>query len=367
LPFASVLAEDAAIISGYTISEETPPEIPFDEGEMAAMEGVTDIGLSMALHHLGIDPGTSEYNDITSAVDEFWDALEPQEAEIEYETFAVMYLPCMMYMVTPTHGMAIRLPPGESVAQMEAWDKTTHEAFSMDLNRKLSATSGVTGSGWSSGVNMTAQEGTDTLIGYDVQEYSFEYEGGMGASAGASNNGQGGILGGMGASVSVTNDGTAWVSEEVTGMDIIKSFYENFGNEIAAEQGETSFYGGMMKNLVGLLQHGLPLHTIQTTTSKVGSRTMSSGTTETWVTNATVISRNTQMCAVSTIPEGYNITQMGAPEEGCDCSCAAFERMQKMGSNRNRNGDPTPEETAMAMCMMECGSQFMSCAMNMNR
>ena len=77
--------------------------------------------------------------------------------------------------------------------------------------------------------------------------------------------------------VSVDNRGSAWVSDEVAGIDIVRSFYQNFATQIAAGQGEGSFYGGMMRNMVGMLQHGMPLYTKQTTQSRVAGKAMGSG------------------------------------------------------------------------------------------
>jgi hypothetical protein len=142
-----------------------------------------------------------------------------------------------------------------------------------------------------------------------------------------------------------------------------------------------------------MLQHGLPLYSHQTTQSKVAGRTMSSGTSEHWVTGASVISRDVAECSVTTIPEGTEITYIGANgtvsttgfdgsngsgaqggqpsgtvnqvEEGCDCSCEGFRKFQEMGEKGGADSDSA--NMAMAMCMMECRSQYMSCAMQMSR
>lgn len=373
LAATTVVAEEAAMISGYTISSEDPPKLPYDAAELAGVAGAADIGLSMALYHLGIDPGSSEYNDITGAVDKFFDSSRPQDREIKRESYVITYLPCMMWMATPTHSTAIRLPPGESQANMEIVDRNTREAFAIELNRESTATSAATGSDWSSGINMTPRSGRESLLGFDTREYSFESGGGLGNQGRAATSpqdiGSSASGSGLGAMVSVNNSGTAWVAEDVPGMDIVMDFYETFSREISAEQGDSSFFGGMIKNLVGMFQHGMPLHIVQSTQSKVLGKTQMSGTSESWVTSVGVYSRDIEQCSATTIPEGYEVTQMGsvAGSPPCDCSCEAFARLQQMGKKSKGKGKSDPADTAMAMCMSQCMSEFMACAMKGGR
>jgi len=397
-PATAALAEDAALITGYSISSEKPREIPYDEATMEGLENVADLGLSMALHRLGIDPGSSEYNDITSAVNEFWESAQPQEQEVERSDHIIVYLSCMMEMSTPTQSMAIRLPPGESIAYMESYDSSTGEGFVMELNRELDKTSALTGAGWNSGINMTPTGTSESYIGYEAEVYTFEYSGGLGNKGGVASSpeaaaSQGGLAG-IASMVSVTNSGTAWVSDEVPGVDIVRTFYENFSNTISAGQDSESFYGGLMKSMVGMLQYGMPLHTSQTTQSKIMGQTRMAGQSESWVTSADVISWDPGRCSQTIIPDDVEVTQIntgalpgsggpggeggsdpgsgsgsnpgGSPggsvgevEQACDCSCEAMMKLQDPDT-------PDEEKQAMAMCIMECASQFMACAMNAN-
>ncbi len=372
LASAPALAEDAALITGYSISSEKPPELNVNQDALAHMEHLTDIGLGVALDTLGILPGSDEFQDITQAVEDFFNSARPQDREVEFQSHAILYLPCMMYMVTPTSAMSIRMPPGQETAFMEVYDSTSDDgAFVIELNRDLTATAAVTGQGWESGIQMTPAGGSEELLGYAAKEYNFRYTGGLGGMASA-DGGPGGRptmagLGGLASKITVTTQGTAWVSDDVPGTDIVRSFYQNFSSQISSSQGENSFYGGMMKNMVGMLRHGMPLHTRQKTESKIAGRTQIAGESESWVTGARVISRDTAMCSSSIIPEGVEVMQMGAPSGGggCDCSCEAFSHLQEMGNSRGGSSDP--EAQAMASCMMECASEFMSCAMQMAR
>lgn len=400
LTAAPSVAEKAVFVTGYSINTDKPPELP---AEYAGLTDAADIGLSMGLNYFGFDPGTREYADIMQAVDEFYDAVRPQDRQTQRGSFSALYQTCMLRYAMPPRIMAIRLPPAGAYAYMEGYDWSTHEGFSVELARDLDATRQASGEGWNSGLTMSATGATDTMLGYDVAEYSFRSRGGLGNAGQAISSPQQSGAGGIASMVSVNVSGTAWVSDDVDGIGIVQTFYGNLADQVVAGQGANSFYGGLMRNMAGLLQRGLPLHISQSTKSSVAGQTMMSGTSESWVTHVAVIDRKAE-CATSTIPadEDYEITHIAAsgmpggsgggagagPGAGagvgagtagaqggsaqggqlnqpCDCSCAAFERLQQEG--KNRKGDGGPEDQAMAMCMAQCMRQFMACAMQGNR
>lgn len=399
-PFAALpaIADDAVFVTGYTISSETPPEIPYTDDQLAMFGQAADIALSVAMHKLGIDPGTQEYDDIIGAVDEFLNDIRPEDRGAERRSFSALYQSCRMIFSSPPQIMSIRMPPGGSLAFMEGYDWATREGFSLELNRDLSATQPAVGQGWSAGLDMQATGATDTMLGYDVEEYTFASDGGLGNLGQAATSPQQATgNAGLASMVSLKTSGRAWVSDEIEGLDVIRQFYTDFANQIAASQGQNSFYGGLMKNLVGQLQHGLPLYTYQKTESKVLGKTMMAGESESWVTSVRPFDRDEDECGQTVLPppeEGYDITRIGAPmpAEGsgaaggapgsgsaqgtagapgsgqggqvaqpCDCSCEAFEKLQEMGDRGK--GDGSPEDQAMAMCMMQCMQPFMACAM----
>ncbi len=263
-PAASLpaFAEEAVFVTGYTLSSETPPEFPVSPDEMAMFGQAADIGLSMAMHKLGIDPGTQEYEDITGAVDEFFDGIRPQDRTTERTSFSALYQSCRMIFSAPPNIMSIRLPPGSSMAYMEGYDWSKREGFSVELNRDLSATQPALGAGWTGGMNMSATGATDTMLGYEVQEYTFDSDGGLGNQGQAATSVQQAAgPGGLASMVSVSTSGRAWVTDEIEGWELIRTFYENLASQIASSQGQNSFYGGLMKDLVVQLEHGLPRYT----------------------------------------------------------------------------------------------------------
>jgi len=363
-----VMADEAAVYSGLMISSEPTPALPANAAALAGLGRVDDPELALALHHLGYDPDTEEYAEITGAVGEFLGAGQLQSSGVEAQDFIMMYQPCMMRMVTATSSMVIRMPPDSGVALMETWDSAEREGFVLELERKSGSSPGASDDGEDFGVRMTPTGATDTLIGYDAEEYAFE-------SSGT----QGGAMAGM---ATVKTTGTTWIGEEVTGEDIVGEFYENFSNQIGNGQGDNSVFGGMIRNIVGMLQHGIPLHTVQTTQSNVRGMNSRTGRSESWISGTFIMARDDEECSATTIPEGFSVTQMdsammgaamgagagspGTTGNACDCSCEAFEKMQAMGQGGNVDGSD-PEARAMAMCMMQCTSQFMACAMGQGR
>lgn len=362
---SALAVSEGVIVTGYQVNEDDPPPFPneFSPAELAALEGAADLGLSILLHKVGIDPGTAEFGDITEAVDEFWDTATNPKGKRDEGNFVVFYSPCMMQMIAQGNAMAVRLPPGQPVAFMEGYD-SSGEGFVLELNRDLAAAANVVGSGWSSGIDIEATGNSGNIIGYPSDEYRFAYEGGLG----------GGMLGFMSGHASVKTEGSMWASPSVPGWSIVEEFYRNFSAQVSS-QAETSFYGGLLDNMVGMLQKGMPLYTYHNTESRMGQRTLASGRSESWVTYVTVVERDWASCDASTIPAGIEPTvidssmlpgQADSPQKAaCDCSCEAFKRMAEMGDG---GGDqPTAEQQAMAMCMMECSGQFMQCAMQMSR
>ena len=369
---APLVAEEAVFVTGYTVGSEKNPDMPLNGDQMEGMEDAADIGVSVALYRLGILPASPEYERINEAVEMFFTSDRPLDREIARQSFVIQYQSCMMRMDTPTQTMSIRLPPGQPLALMEMADRSTGEGFAVELNRTLDSAQAVAGSGWNSGMQMTPGGSGPELIGYDTEVYSFASSEGPGGGSSTESNGgprgKGSNRSIPGAFVAVSNQGTAWVAAEADGVEIVRSFYDNFSKEVNAGQADDSFYGGMMDNMVGLLQHGLPLHIVQESQSTVAGTARKSSTSESWVNSVTLLERDDTECATTTIPDGFQVMAIGASKSdsgACDCSCEAFGRLQKMGAQGSSGSQDM--DLSMASCMMKCTNEFMACAMNMNR
>ncbi len=232
---------------------------------------------------------------LRTARDEFCDTSEPPPS---VRPFVLTYAHCRMAMITPEHAMDIHLPPQVGTGTMSMADFTRREVVQLSLTRNLDSVSSIVGSGWSGDVSMTNPAADGERIGYPTTRYAFEYAGGPGDT---------GLAGMFGASIEVKNEGTVWVSDDVPGIGIMKTFYENLTTEVARGDGSFGFFDGMLKNLVGLLQHGMPLELDQTVSSSVNGRTSVSGRSHQVVTNVQVVDFEPGWCEQSLMPPNYAV------------------------------------------------------------
>jgi len=66
--------------------------------------------------------------------------------------------------------------------------------------------------------------------------------------------------------IQVKSKGTAWIAPDAPGLDVIRTFYQNFERYVATAAGEGSLMGGMIEQMSALIDHGLPLSGRQTST-----------------------------------------------------------------------------------------------------
>jgi len=186
---------------------------------------------------------------------------------------------------------------------MSMADHSTREVVQLSLRRNIDAVSEFVGDGWSNMIEMNATGATGQRIGYATREFEFEYTAGLGGGAA-------GGLQSLAGLVSVTNTGSAWVSKNVPGIDIVRSFYENLTREVQMEQGATSFFSGLISNLVGMLREGIPLQIEQTVSSKVMGRTQVSGKSEAIITGIRLVEFRPAWCSESLMPADYSLTDI---------------------------------------------------------
>ncbi len=209
----------------------------------------------------------------------------------EVQPFVITYTYCRMTMVTPGQLLDIHLPPTIGTGTMLAADYQRGEAVQVTLRRSFEDAAVVTGPGWSSQVSMTNATDGGNRIGYPTTRYEFEYSGGLG----------GGLVP-MAEMVTTRNTGSVWVSDQVPGLDIVRTFYRNLTTEVAPDQGGMSFFAGLINNLVGLLRHGLPLEIDQTTSSSIMGMTTVSGRSRSIISGIEVVDFNDDWCTQVLVP-----------------------------------------------------------------
>ena len=252
---------------------------------------MANAGAPLTLQQIESMPGAPNRFDIERDLANVRDAVcDNPEPEITAQAFTITYASCRMGMTTPTHAMVINMPDGSDTAYMLLADHVAHDVVHLELTSHIDQVSEALGSGWSSGIDMTPVGGTAEIFGYDTEQYRFSYttglgEAGLGAltaadvEAGAITSPQ--ALGNL---VTVTTEGQAWISDSAPGIDIVQSFYRNLASRFRPDA-SMSFFGGLIKNSVGMLEKGLPIVIEQTTSSKVMGTTSVSGKSESHVAN----------------------------------------------------------------------------------
>jgi hypothetical protein len=80
---------------------------------------------------------------------------------------------------------------------------------------------------------------------------------------------------------------------------------------VQPDQGAASFLSGLINNLVGMLDRGIPLEIEQTVSSAIAGRTMGSGASHAMITGFDVIPLPPAWCSASLMPsEGYTIVDV---------------------------------------------------------
>lgn len=280
---------------------------------------------------------------------------EPGQPPAIWSTFLVIYMSCMMRMSQDDMSMAILLPPGSSDAYMEVVRKTEREGVRIDMKRDLEQVTSNTGKGTSTGIDMQGPLGTEQIEGYTTQKYQFSYSISMGDQMFGEGAAQGqAAFGNLSEMTRVTSSGTIWAAQDAPGKDIVKAFYDNFATLIVSGQGAGSMFGGMMKNLAGLVQHGIPMKTDTTVRSAMGGTAHSKSE----VKYISVGALPESMCGQSIIPKDYKLTDVSQMMAGTTSS-ASTPPATGAGAGNNAGTSPsmsqmnealqslTPEQRAM--------------------
>lgn len=313
-------------------------------------------GSPISLYDVQSIPGAPNRHDIQQDLSNARDAIcDNPEPQTTAQAFTITYTSCRMSMFTPTHAMVINIRPGDGAAYMLVADHATREIVHKNLTASMDQVSQTLGSGWSDTVEMRSLGETAEIFGYDTEHYSFEYTSGLG-EAGLGPLTQADVESGaisspqaLGNLVSVTSSGTAWMSDSAPGIDIVRSFYQNLTSKVQADEAN-SFLGGMIRNLVGMLDKGIPIVIEQTVESKVMGRTTISGKSESHVANIRLWDLYPGWCGDLEMPAGYTVTnldeQMSETMSGENAPSAA-EMDEAMRQYSEAMQQMTPEQRQM--------------------
>jgi hypothetical protein len=261
----------------------------------------------------------------------------------------------LMDMAATNELLDIKIPEGGGDGTMLA--VSGGEAVSVNLTARLeelaSNQTGI-GMGWSSGVAWSGGgQSSNDIIGYPTVPWTYEYTMGGGTGAGSSlalsqsaDQGnlsaqqyiqQGGgtpagasplsMISGM---VSVTNQGSGDFSTAVPGIDIVQSFYTNFANRVAPQGNLGSMFGGMIMNMVALLEKGIPLRMTSTVSSKILGATQVSGQSDHRVYSVELVELPPEWCVLDFTPEGVEVQDIDAQIEQAMAGAGAGSGQQDM-------------------------------------
>ena len=322
--------------------------------DLAIAESGWAVPLSTIENIPGMPTRADIARDVANARQALCNAPEPQT---KVEVFTITYSSCRMAMSTPTNAMVITMPDGGNNAYMLAADHTTQEVVHIELTSQLDAVSEVIGQGWSDQVSMSSLSETAEIFGYETEHYKFDYKSGLGES-GLGELGQYDLEAGqinspmrLGNLVSVKSEGNAWISNSAPGIDIVRSFYQNLTSRFQPDSGTNSFFGGMINNLVVMLEKGIPIVIEQTTSSMVMGRTMATGKSESHVSNIRLRDLPSDYCGTEIqAPDGYQVTdmnqQMSEAMSNTDMPSSA-EMAEAMQQYNEAMQQMTPEERQM--------------------
>lgn len=277
--------------------------------------------------------------------------------------FIVVYSSCRMAMYTRDNMMAINIEPG---GQGNAWmmlaDHTSRDIMLMNLTRGIAATAAnpLIGGGWSEGIELQSTGQTGLIGDFETEHFRFNSTQGLGrdnagnalsqeeVESGAVSN----DIGMFGNMVSVTTKGDVWIADDVEGIEIAQSFYENLSSQAYPGEG-ASFFRGLIDNNISMLEKGMPIRIESESESKVLGRSMISGKMESVVHGTMLMDVAPGWCDERPIPEGYTVTDIDEQLDqvmGSDSANAAMnspEMAEAMQQAQEAMAQMSDEEKAM--------------------
>ncbi len=345
---------------GYTIDDvcgaAQDPRLGFAlNGMLNHMESeMVNAGAPFTLSQIENLPGAPNRFDIERDLANARDALcNQEEPGITVQPFTITYSSCRMSMTTPTNAMVINMPASGGQAFMLAADHPNQNVIHIELTSNIDSVSQVVGTGWNDGIEMTPTNASQDIFGYESDQYTFSYTTGLGNTAmGAMTESdvESGAVNSplaLGNLVSVETKGTAWISGSAPGIDIVKGFYQNLATRFQAGQAN-SFFGGMITNLVAMLDKGIPIIIDQTVSSKVMGRTSISGRTQSHVANIRLFDVAADWCDKTVeAPSTYETTDLNSMSQSGSSdpnAPSADEMAAAMQQARESMSNMTPEQ-----------------------
>lgn len=308
-PSVSQAAEQGLLLMGYNASFSGGMPMGQEEGissqSLCGSDGISGLQtanqavldrLSQRLGNVGVPTLASMEGGARTVQSELCQGGEG----FNVEPAVITYSSCRMTMDQQSVLTDMRLPSGGAEGAMEVAELWEASVMRVPLYPSEGESSSAGGGG---GMSWTGPGDTRQIAGYPATRWDYKYSAKMGV----------GGAGGM--SMNVKTDGHGYFSNDVPGIAIAKDFFERFSQGTSFKQGGGSFFDGMMKTWVEVLDRGLPMEMDQT----VASSMMGMGgdyRSIMKVTSVHVVDLPEDFCTRALTPDYFEVTEMGEGMSG---------------------------------------------------
>lgn len=304
----SLAAEQGLFLTGYTAMYGGGASMEREGGlkgdVLCGSEGVSELQridqavLDRVAERLG-DAGVPSAGELQVEAQAIKADLCQDGGSFRLEPQAITYSSCRMTMDQDSTLMELRMPTAETPGAMEMADFRKAEVMRIPLYQADESASA--GAGSEAGeMNWTGPGDTRQIAGYPAARWDFAYSATMS------------IGGGMGMSVNLQTEGHGYFSKDIPGFELLDALYRKFLGGVSFDQGGSSFFGGMMKTWVGMLDRGMPLYMDQTTRSSMGAMGMGGDNRSVMKINSLrLVDLPSDFCTRELVPDHFAVTDVG--------------------------------------------------------
>jgi len=306
-PF-TLSAEEGLFLTGYTAMYASGAPMQQEGGVSSqVLCGANGVGEFQKATQATLDRVSERMGDVGfPSASELQSAAQAAQAELcqdggafQLEPQAITYSSCRMTMDQQSTLMDMRLPTAEVPGAMDVADFWKAEVMRIPLYQSGGTDSAQANAG-AGDMSWTGPGETKQIAGYPATRWDFAYSANMSMGGGA------------GMSMNMKTDAHGYFSRDVPGFEILEALYKRFLAGISFEQGGGSFFGGMMKTWVEVLERGLPLFMDQTTNAKMGSINTGGGSrTVMKISSVRMVGLPSDFCTRELTPDYFAVSDAG--------------------------------------------------------
>jgi|GEM_PF-6516885 len=288
-----------------------------------------------------LEKETEAYSDLVDKAEKTCET----KARNPLQAFNIIFTSCSMYMQQGQQEMMIVLPPSVRGAHM-ALRSPGEKPVTADLNVMAAATDGmmpISATMDEARVSLAAGENRGNHLGAATRKYDISFRG-----SGAE------FIPGLPGAI-VTSKGTAWLAPDAPGIDVVRSFYRNFAQEVKTPGVVNGFMSGLIEQMSAMTAKGMPMYLEQTVSSKNSGpfRFGHSGTSAQAITGIGVLPRAAlteelaNFCNASIVSPGEKTQDLNQMIAGGDTPEEQAEMQQAMSEAQKAMEALDPETRAL--------------------